>query len=517
MSQSLRGRAVLAVLVLMIGVGRAEAQPQPQPQPQPKPGRAPDVKAQLEAIKVELAELRTMAVQAPTVAQSVQELTARVTALETELAELKRAQAAGPEVVASLDGLAGKVDELEREVEALRTQLSGMESPSAASGGGAVVWKGGFGWESADGDYTLKLGGYVQPRLEVELPETFDSITTSTFRLRRARLVAQGHLGGEALSYKLQAELGKEEPPALDYYLDYQFAPELAVRAGQQKVPFTRAWQVSDSGYDYFERAAAIDTLRYDRDAGVWLHGRVADRLEYQVGASNGAGPNRKNDNIDVAAVARLDVLVMGEWFEWLTGDLEHSEVPSLIVGAGGVHDLVRVPEMVAGVMVENPDVDADGTGDNVRVWSSSLDAIFRYRGFEALVEALWRHERWGTILDHSDNQALADLVRPDRDGHRNYLAGFLEATYAAIPHHLLLGGRVGHSRVPLLGLGGLEVKGPPPGDRLLEVTALARYFHSKNLSFGLQYSLFDYRATTGPNPVDDKRHLFIAQSQLNF
>ena len=34
---------------------------------------------------------------------------------------------------------------------------------------------------------------------------------------------------------------------------------------------------------------------------------------------------------------------------------------------------------------------------------------------------------------------------------------------------------------------------------------------------FGLSYTLFDYRATRGPDPVEDKRHLFIGQSQLSF
>jgi hypothetical protein len=274
---------------------------------------------------------------------------------------------------------------------------------------------------------------------------------------------------------------------------------------------------VSDSGYDFYERAAGIDALRYDRDAGVWVHGRIADRLDYQLGASNGAGPNQRNDNIDVAAQARLDGLLMGEWFEWLTGDLERSEVPSLIVGGGVVHDLVRLPETVAGVMVENPDVDSDGTGDNVRVWSSSLDAVFRYRGLEAMVEGMWRRESWGTILEHPDNSDLGDLVRADKDGHRNYLAGYIEATYAAIPSRLLVGARVGHHRQPLLGLGGVTIASPTPGDRVLEMTALARCYHSKNLSFGLSYTMLDYRATKGPDPTDDRRHIFVAQSQLTF
>ena len=339
----------------------------------------------------------------------------------------------------------------------------------------------------------------------------------ATFRLRRARFLASGHLSGEELTWKLQAELGTDSPAALDYYLDYQFAPELAVRAGQDKMFFTRSWWASDATLDVFERPSAIDALRYDRDIGVWAHGWVADRLYYHAGVSNGAGPNKRNDNIDVAALLRVEAMVVGDKFEPMVKNLEARPDLQVLVGAGVVHDLVRVPETIAGIDVGNRDVDSNGTLDNVRVWSSSVTAAARIAGLELLAEGIWRQERWGTILDHSDNAMLAEAIRPDASGHRNYLAGFLHASYVLLPKKLQAAVRVGHNRVSLLGVGGGGPTAVPPGDRLFELNAQLRYFHNDNLSGGVSYTFTNFNATSGPDPTADIDHLFIAQAQLNF
>ncbi len=521
-----RGVLVIAVPALGLALGwwshaavAQPAQPAPPPAPPARPPRrgAGDLKAEIDAVKKELAELRTMAVQSQTVGQSVQELSSKVTALEQELDKLRRQQAASPEVVSGLDTIGSRLDAVERDVEALRTQLAGMEQPSASASGGAVEWDGGFKWASSDGDYGLKIGGFVQPRLQVKLPESGDTISESTFRLRRARLLASGHLSSEQLTWKMQAELGVDAAPALDYYLDYELMPELAVRAGQDKVFFTRAWWASDATLDVLERPAAIDGLRYDRDIGVWLHGWLAERLYYHVGVSNGAGPNKRNDNIDVAALLRVEALVVGDKFEPMVKNLEPKPELQLLVGAGVVHDLVRVPETIAGIEVPNRDVDSNGTLDNVRVWSSSFTAAARIQGLELMTEGIWRHERWGTILDHSDNAALDEAIRPSVSGHRNYLGGFLHASYVLLPKHLQAAVRAGHNRVALLGVGGGGPTAVPAGDRLFELNAQMRYFHNDNLSAAVSYTLTNYNATKGPDPAADVEHLFIGQGQLNF
>jgi outer membrane murein-binding lipoprotein Lpp len=514
------GLSVIAVPALGLALGWsgvAVAQPGAQPGAQPARRAPGDLKAEIESIKKELADLRTAAVQSQTVGQSVQELTSRVTALEQELDKLRRQQAASPEVVSGLDTLGNRVDALERDVEALRTQVAGIEQPSASAGGGAVEWDGGFTWLSSDGDYQLKLGGFVQPRLQMRLPEDFDSISESTFRLRRARFLASGHLAGEELTYKMQAELAVDAAPALDYYLDYEFMPELAVRAGQDKVFFTRAWWASDATIDVLERPLAVDFLRYDRDIGVWAHGWVADRFYYHAGLSNGAGPNRRNDNIDFAALVRVDAMVVGDKFDPMVKNLVPRPELQLLVGGGAVHDLVRVPDTIAGIEVANRDVDANGTLDNVRVWSTNVTAAARIQGLELMAEGIWRHESWGTILQHSDNAALAEVIKPDAEGHRNYLGGYVYASYVLLPKMLQASARVGHNRIALLPVGGNGPSAVPPGDRLLEVNGQLRYFDSDNLSAGVSYTLTNFNSTSGPDPTGDIEHLFIGQAQLNF
>ncbi|HWM87339.1 MAG TPA: porin [Kofleriaceae bacterium] len=500
------------------GAPRRAAQGQEPGQPAARP--AADLRAQVAAIRKELDQLKPAAAEAQTVAGTVQQLSGRVSALEQQVERVGRQSAAGPDVVGSIDRLSNQAAALERDVEALRAQVADVEQPAAGAGAGvgAVEYKRGFEWVTGDGAYALKIGGFAQPRYETSASEGLDNVNRATFRLRRARLSLSGHVAREELTYKVQVETATDDAPALDYFIDYQLSPELSFRAGQDKIYFTRVWWASDSSIDIFERPAAVDGVRYDRDIGLWAHGELwGDRLYYHAGVSNGAGPNQRNDNIDLATVVRVEAAVLGERFDAFAGNLTVDPELRFMIGAGAVHDLAQLPERVAGTGVANRDVDADGETDNVRVWSASADAAVRWHGLELVAEGVWRHERWGTILDHTDNEAVAELVDPDSEGVRNYLSGYVHASYPILPDELQVAARVGHSRVALLGIGGRPVDAAPPGDRLFEATWQVRYFLGSNLSFGGSYTFFNYNNRTGPELAGDIEHLIIAQGQLNF
>ena len=522
--------ALVAIAVLAAGTlsRTAVAQPPAQPAAAAKPGPAPaarpvaagDLKAQVAAIQKDLDELRPAAAQAQTLSGAVQQLSARMTTLEQQIDRVVRQRAAGPDVAGALDRLAAQVGALRRDTEALRTQVSGIEQPPAAPGsaGAGVEHERGFEWSTADGAYSIEIGGFFQPRYEVTVPKGGDSVSESTFRIRRGRLILGGHVAGEAITYKVQLETTSGDAPALDYYVDYAFAPSLSVRAGQDKLYFTRTWWASDATIDLIERPLAVEGLRYDRDIGLWAHGTLfGDRVYYHAGLSNGAGPNQSNDNIDLVSLVRVEAALIGPRFDPLARNLERDPHIRLMVGGGAVHDLTAVPDRVAGIGINNRDVDADGEIDNVRVWSSSVDAAVRWYGVELVAEGIWRHERWGTILDHSDNQDAAAAVHPDSDGHRNYLAGYLHASYPILADRLQVSALVGHSRVALLGLGGKRLDAAPPGDRLFEVTGQLRYFQGSNLSLGGSYSFLNYNNRSGPELAGDIEHVIIAQGQLNF
>ncbi|HKE19978.1 MAG TPA: porin [Kofleriaceae bacterium] len=517
-----RSALVATIAVLAAGIlpgaasGQAPAHP-PQPAQQAAAG---DLRTQVAAIRKELEQLRPAAAAAQTLSGSVQQLSTRVTALEQRIDKAARQSAVGPEVVGSLDRLSNQAAQMRREVEALRTQLSGIEQPAGAASAavGAVEYKRGFEWITADGAYSIRIGGFVQPRYQTTLAKGADSVEEATFRLRRARLVVGGHVAREELTYKLQLEAAADGAPALDYFIDYELAPELSLRAGQDKMYFTRVWWASDSSIDIFERPAAVEGLRYDRDIGLWAHGSLwGDRVAYHAGMSNGGGPNQLNDNIDVVTLLRVDAALLGARFDAFSGNLTRDPELRVMIGAGAVHDLTQVPDRIGGQAVANRDVDSNGETDNVRVWSTSADAALRWRGLELVAEGIWRHERWGTILFHSDNQTIKELVDPDADGHRNYLAGYLHASYPLVQQTLQLSARVGHSRVALLGVGGRPVDSTPPGDRLVEATGQLRYLHGSNLSLGGSYTYFNYNTRNGPEQPGDVEHVLIGQAQLNF
>ncbi len=479
----------------------------------------------LEALEKDLQALRKQTVQIPTLADAVQELSTRLAELSRRLDTLERQGKAIPNTLGRLDELDKEVESLTLGLESLRTRLADLSRPPESDSGG-VSHDGGFAWATDDGRYSLTIGGYVQPRIELGIhgaDYSDDSVTitsgdidTATLRLRRARLGLSGHVGGDRVAFKvLLSALG--ERPALDYYLDYRVVKNLMLRVGQYKTQFSRSFITSSTRLAFIDRPAAVDGLRYDRDIQVGAHGKLlADRLGYYVGIGNGAGRNTLNDNREFNVTGRVDATLLGERFKYGYGDLKATDRPTLMIGAGAVGDLVSMPDSVDGIAVET-DVDGDGDHDNVLVISASVDAVFRYRRFEAAVEALFRHEDFGTILDeNAPNRQLRDALGDPDD--RTHIAYVGQVTYF-LPQRILVGARVARSRIPFLGVGGRSSR-IPRGDHLLELSALAQlYNRGGSRTLGLFYNLDRYsvadddRTLTGP----DQEHRLVLEGQLRF
>lgn len=505
---TITARLVLTFLVMVSTGARALAQQTPAGVAELRKQVA-DVSAKVEALSAQTA----------TSATTVTNVSAQLTQLEQAIDTMRREQKSIPDAVVRLDQLSARVGELQTEVEAIRAGVAARERPAEGGGGaGGVHTDKGFTWTSDDGFYSLTVGGYVQPQFNMVLPSGGETLTQSTLQLRRARVRLEGTAVMPGLRYAVMADLAQDEV-LLDYWIDYQLFPNLAVEVGQDKVHLSRNFSIGDSQNDFIERAAAIENLRYDRDIGLWAHGRlVDDRLSYRAGISNGAGTNQLNDNIDFAGMARVDFALLGTWIPLSGGDREMSDTPRLQIGGAVVHDLVRVPETLAGIEVGNRDVDEDLVIDNVRMLTTELDLTFRYRGLEVYAEWLYRQERWGTILDHSDNTDLAEAIEPDGDGHRHYQAVAGQVSYFALPRRLQFGGRAGFSRIPLLGANGRHRAELPLTDRLLELDALLQFYgRDGTRQFGVQYTMFNFDAGDAMDPAGDVEHRVIVGAQLVF
>jgi phosphate-selective porin OprO/OprP len=157
---------------------------------------------------------------------------------------------------------------------------------------------------SPDGDFRVELGGRVQldyDAVDDDARALTGSELADRFLVRRARL----DLSGRAfrwIDFKVEADF-TEGVSLKDAYLDFRFLPELRLRGGQFKVPFSREELTSSRFIDFVERSV-INELAPAYDAGVMLHGELfGGVLGYNLGAFNGTGEDTadNNDGKDVA------------------------------------------------------------------------------------------------------------------------------------------------------------------------------------------------------------------------
>jgi phosphate-selective porin OprO/OprP len=160
---------------------------------------------------------------------------------------------------------------------------------------------------SSDGNFRVELGGRVQFDYHATGNDARSLTGTDLadrFLVRRARL----DLSGQAfrwVDFKIEAEL-TEGVSLKDAYLDLRFLPQLRLRGGQFKVPFSREDLTSSRFIDFVERSI-INELSPAHDAGVMLHGELfGGVLAYNLGAFNGTGEDTADNNDGKDLAARL-------------------------------------------------------------------------------------------------------------------------------------------------------------------------------------------------------------------
>lgn len=140
--------------------------------------------------------------------------------------------------------------------------------------------------------YTNEDGGPGQP-----------ATSDNDIRFRRLRLIFGGSLVSRDFSYKLHFNLVPGAMELMDFFIDYRFADQFALRFGQWKVPFTRYRLGSWATRPTLEWSNPTRWFGAERQIGLTAHNNVSrpPRFEYQIGvytgdnarASNGVGMAR--------------------------------------------------------------------------------------------------------------------------------------------------------------------------------------------------------------------------------
>ncbi|MGH7948969.1 MAG: OprO/OprP family phosphate-selective porin, partial [Candidatus Binataceae bacterium] len=152
----------------------------------------------------------------------------------------------------------------------------------------------GFFLESQDGEFKLRVGGYIQE--DSRWYTTGDKPTTgSTFVMRRVRLIVDGDVFKQ-FSFRMSPDFGEGQVRLFDAYIDYHPMAEFSVRAGKYKEPVGLERLRSAQHLTFVERALP-DNLVPNRDTGVDIHGELFEgSLNYALGVYNGVRDHSTDD-----------------------------------------------------------------------------------------------------------------------------------------------------------------------------------------------------------------------------
>lgn len=222
---------------------------------------------------------------------SLSALEERLQALLREIDEARSA-AGSPDATPPATTMAAveeKLTELDQQVRILERKLEIEQEQAterAAQTPSVGASRDGFQFRSGDGNFNLRVRGYLQADgIFVESEGT--DVATSTFLMRRVRPVFEATMF-KRFDFKVMPDFGLGTTVLQDGYLDARFSPKFVVRAGKYKAPFGLERLASATDLLFVERGLPTG-LAPNRDVGLMLHGDVAkSRISYQAGLFNG-------------------------------------------------------------------------------------------------------------------------------------------------------------------------------------------------------------------------------------
>ena len=144
----------------------------------------------------------------------------------------------------------------------------------------------GFSLRSADGNFQLKVRGYVQADARYFLDDD-ERPATDTFILRRVRPIFEGTLY-KIFDFRIMPDFGGGQTVLQDAYIEGKLSPRFRVRAGKFKAPVGLERLRSGTDILFVERALPTNLVP-NRDLGLQIGGDLGGGVaSYAVGVFNG-------------------------------------------------------------------------------------------------------------------------------------------------------------------------------------------------------------------------------------
>lgn len=149
-----------------------------------------------------------------------------------------------------------------------------------------VAGRGGFSLQSADGQFRLRLRGYVHSDGRFYLDDS-EGRGTDAFLLRRVRPIVEATMY-RIFDVRIMPDFGGGATTLQDAYIEARVSPGVRVRAGKFKAPVGFERLASATEMVFVERAFPT-ALVPNRDVGVMIHGDLQDGgLTYAAGLFDG-------------------------------------------------------------------------------------------------------------------------------------------------------------------------------------------------------------------------------------
>lgn len=218
--------------------------------------------------------------------------------LVEELREVKEVlEARHEEDRLKIEQLEKKIEELDQRVRVTDRLREIKEEEAASKAKGATIVTSnaadGFSIRSGDGNFVLKVGGYMQ--VDGRFFPDNDSPANDTFLLRRIRPDFRGTLF-KYVDFRLLPDFGQGTTTIFDAYVELKYFPRAALRAGKFKPGLGLERLQSATDLWFVERGLPTNLVP-NRDVGFQIAGDVIkNRISYSAGVFNGTADGGSAD-----------------------------------------------------------------------------------------------------------------------------------------------------------------------------------------------------------------------------
>ena len=351
----------------------------------------------------------------------------------------------------------------------------------------AVKYDKGLVFKTTDNNYSMKLGARIHGMFTYADPDNNPS--SSTFKIRRARILADGNVYTPWLKYSAQITLECSTAAIRDAWMEASYYKYFSPRFGQYKVPFDREFLDGGFNLQLIERSVASAEFSLQRDIGLQVSGKgILKSIDYSIGVFNGSGANQSNVDNDYMYVGRVVWAPFGA-YPYSESAVDCPSNPVFAIGIAAAY----MPGLEAGerkaLAGKLGTLSILPVESDVTQWTADL--VYKYHNLSLMSGYYYRN------IDPMDETTY---------GEQSAWGVFLQGGYFIVPGHLEIAGRYSYIDP--------DTPDKVSDDEKTEYTVGLNYYLSgHNVKTGINYSYFSTENQLG----DIEEHVVNASVIFQF